>query len=216
MSLLQHRNSNQSTVFIKEKTESFKTLRQIANNIQFSMAKAPQSISLTSDMVDTGVSTMTANLARLWADEGYRVLLIDTNFDNPSIHKFFELDNQKGLSQLLANKTQQPLDLVQETAQNNLYALSAGVSENSNENINLMQFERLLAELKLQFELIICDTEPISESANGQLVAKSVDGTVLLIGANQSTKEQVALAQKKMTIANVNLVGTIMNRHITN
>ena len=82
-------------------SEQFRTLR---TNIQFSMVdKQLKSLAVLSATASAGKSTVAANLAVIFALQGNQVLLVDCDLRRPTVHREFELQNNEGLTNLLAN-----------------------------------------------------------------------------------------------------------------
>ena len=103
--------------------EAFRTLR---TNIGFSTySGANKAILVTSPAPDDGKSTVCANLGVVMAQAQSRVLLVDCDLRKPTIHKFFDLDNRLGLTNLLAQN--RPLDdVVYATRVDELYVIPSG------------------------------------------------------------------------------------------
>lgn len=59
----------------------------------------------TSASPSEGKSTVAANSAVVFAQEGKRVLLIDGDMRKPTVHYTFHLTNTSGLSNLLTGQT---------------------------------------------------------------------------------------------------------------
>ena len=80
-------------------SEAYKTLRA---NLQFCGSDV-KSIAITSCTPAEGKSTTSLNLAKSLADSGKRVLFIDADMRNPSLHRYLRLkiDAGMGLSTLL-------------------------------------------------------------------------------------------------------------------
>ena len=75
-------------------SEQFRTIR---SNLQFSEnGMNLKTIGVTSSGPGEGKSTVSANLATVFADQKHRVLLIDADLRRPSIHRVFKKPNTKG------------------------------------------------------------------------------------------------------------------------
>ncbi|WP_227936337.1 CpsD/CapB family tyrosine-protein kinase [Alkalihalobacillus deserti] len=74
----------------------------IRANIEFSSFENNcRSIMITSSNYEEGKSITTANLAISLAHSSKKVLIIDANIRNPSIHQIFKIKNTVGLTNLL-------------------------------------------------------------------------------------------------------------------
>ena len=82
-------------------------------------------IAVTSSQPLEGKTTTAANLAIALALGGSRVLLIDADMRRPGLHKTMGLQNELGLSHLLTGQSR-VRDVVQRTAEPNLFAITAG------------------------------------------------------------------------------------------
>ncbi|SON69882.1 Putative polysaccharide biosynthesis protein, chain length determination (fragment) [Latilactobacillus sakei] len=73
--------------------EQFRTIR---TNIQFSsIDQKLRSLVFTSSGSSQGKSTISANVAVTWADQGVNVLLVDADMRRPTIHQTFQVPNKK-------------------------------------------------------------------------------------------------------------------------
>ena len=83
-------------------SEQFRTMR---TNINFSMPdKELRTLLVTSSSPGDGKSTVSANTAVVFAQEGKRVLLVDGDMRKPTVHYTFHMTNTLGLSNLLTRQ----------------------------------------------------------------------------------------------------------------
>jgi polysaccharide biosynthesis transport protein len=103
--------------------EAFRSLRTA---LQFSTETgAPRSLVVTSSRPGEGKSTVALALARNFADIGLKVLLVDADLRDPSLHRELGLANDRGLTNYLAG-TAMPPELFQPTAMESLTFLPTG------------------------------------------------------------------------------------------
>ena len=82
--------------------EAYKTLR---TNIQFCQASNEiKTLVITSSCPNEGKSTTVYNLGNTFAESGRKVLVIDCDLRKPILHKFYNIQNDKGLTNLLAGQ----------------------------------------------------------------------------------------------------------------
>src|SRR2546425_3844340 len=84
--------------------EAYRTLR---TNIQFArMERAGKLLVVSSPTLQEGKTTTIVNLAITMAQSGQRTLLVGSNMRRPSIHRFFGIEREPGLSDILVGSVQ--------------------------------------------------------------------------------------------------------------
>ena len=82
--------------------EQFRTIR---TNISFMGIDHPiKTFAFTSANISEGKSTVTDNIAVVAANAGKKVLLVDADLRRPTLHKTFNVPNQKGLTTILTSE----------------------------------------------------------------------------------------------------------------
>ena len=170
--------------------------------------------SITSCHDGEGVSTISAYLASALADQGNgRVLLVDTNFENPLIHRFFSVDNTPGLADILVSGQSQS-SYIQPSSVNNLDLLCAG---HTDEPINRHIFESkpfaaLLDYLKSEYTFVLFDTPAVWEESHAVILGGLLDSVILVVAAEETRWEVAYRARDRLTKAGANLLGGILNK----
>jgi hypothetical protein len=136
-------------------TEAFKTLRA---NLLLSYADPPRKVYLVSSShPGDGKTTVAANLALVMAQAERRVLLIDADLRNPSLHQVFATQQNTGLSELLL--TEAYGDLAED--QTGLTMIPAGdIPPNPSELLGSQRMERFLTYAREHYDTIIIDSPP--------------------------------------------------------
>jgi Mrp family chromosome partitioning ATPase len=88
--------------------------------------KALKVIVVTSSVPKEGKSTTCANLAAVMAQLGYSVLIIDADLRRPSQHLIWQIPNEVGLMNVIAEQSNLSETVIQRVM-NNLYVLTAGL-----------------------------------------------------------------------------------------
>ena len=201
-------------MFILEKdpksiaAESYRTLR---TNIQYSsFDKEYKIIMVTSSEPGEGKSTIAGNLALSFAQDGKRVLLIDSDLRKPSLHKKFKISNLVGLSDVLIGK--EDLKTALHRYNENLVVLTSGkIPPNPSEMLSSKTMSMLLEELKGVFDCVILDTPPVQAVTDSQILSTKADGTILVIRAEKTKKDSVQNALGLLKKVNANIIGTVLN-----
>lgn len=159
--------------------------------------------------------TLTAiNLAISLAKEvTYTVLLVDADLRDPSIHRYFGLQPELGLSDYLLHDV--PLtDLLIHPAGIPRFVILPGGKPltNSTEMLNSPKMTHLVDELKSRYasRIVLFDVPPLLSSADTLAFSPYVDAALLVIeegktGANDAQRASALLA-------NTQLIGTVLNK----
>ncbi|QAA34742.1 tyrosine-protein kinase family protein [Clostridium manihotivorum] len=203
------KSKNKHVKLTKLDTEAFSALRA---NIQYSyLNNSIKSIVVTSSNSGEGKSTVACNLATSFSQSNKKVLLLDCDFRNPSIHKHFNLTNTIGLSDILLGKYKLQ-DCVQECEPRHLYVLTSGNTPNNPSQLlssNIML--DLISELKENFDLIILDTPPILRFADSQILSAINDGTIIVSKYGKTNKQSIIKCKEIVDKVNGRIIGSIIN-----
>nr|WP_315969826.1 CpsD/CapB family tyrosine-protein kinase [Bacillus testis] len=189
--------------------EQYRTIR---TNIEYTaIDKDIKSILVTSASPGEGKSTTSANLAIIFAQQGKKILLIDTDLRKPTIHKKFCVHNQIGLSNVLTKK-QAIEDAIMDTSIKNLSILTSGpIPPNPAELLISKAMENLLGKLYKEFDVVILDTPPVLAVADAQILSKHADGVILVVASGQTETEQGKKAKQLLVSSNATILGVVLN-----
>lgn len=191
-------------------SEAYRTIR---TNIKFSniAGKELKSILLTSATPNEGKSTTIGNLAVVMAQAGYKVVLLDCDFRNPTQHKMFKLHN-KGLSNCIATGSD-VMEIIQATNVENLYVLTSGpVAPNPSELLGSQNMVDILNTLKQNFDYVLVDTPPVLPVTDAAVISGKVDGTILVIAAGAVSPAIAKEAKTKLEQGGAHLLGVVLNK----
>lgn len=190
--------------------ESYRTL---SANLQFSThLTACSSVLIASSSPGEGRTLTAANLAIVSAQEGKKVLLIDTDLRNPSLHLQFRIPNVIGLSTMVRKSTLDPGAIV-ETGTPGLSIISSGPKpSNPLELLAGLNFKQIVAEAKNQFDMIIFDTPPVLAVTDALLLSRVADGVLLVVNTRKTQRSTVQKTIKALQQVNSPLLGCVLNR----
>lgn len=213
-------NLNKKTSF----TESIKSIR---TNLAFSeVDKKMQVILVTSAQPGDGKSFISANLALAYKDEDKKVLLIDADLRCGRQNQIFRIVNSanKGYSNLILNyqeagtgknkkavafdikdyivKTKQGIDLIPNgpTPPNPIELLA------SNNN------EKVIAQLKKMYDIIIIDCTPVLGISDAIVMTKYSDANILVVSNKKTKLELVSRVEKIFSQSHASLTGVVINK----
>lgn len=188
--------------------ESYRSLR---TNIQYSsIDKQVKTLVVTSSNAGEGKSTVAGNLAYTFFQNGKRVLIIDCDLRKPSLHRKFNVSNEEGLTDVLVGTSK--LNNVMKKIDDNLYLLTTGtLPPNPAEIIGSNTMENFLEQCKINFDYIILDTPPVQVVADAQILSTKVDGTIIVVRAGVTKKEDVHDTVNTLKKINANIIGTVLH-----
>lgn len=190
--------------------ESYRSLRTA---LQFSTARgAPRTIAVTSCAKSEGKSTSAYAVALTLSQLGKKVLLIDADMRNPSLHKVLGTDHTRGLSNLLSSDVD-PLEVTRVTAHPQLYFISAGpLPPNPAELLSGDRLAALLDPARTHFDHIVVDSPPVLGIADAIILAKQVDASLFVVECARTRKSSIRSAMKRLHQAGVHPLGAVLTK----
>ena len=189
--------------------EAYRILRA---NVEFNKPKRDaNTFTLISGGPGEGKSTTLNNLAYTCAKGGYNVLVVDADLRRPSQHRFFDVENNLGLTDYLSGKSDIE-EITRTTKIDNLSFIPSGqITGNDIGILNSQRMAELMQKLKHQYDLVFFDSPPILGVSDGSVLTSEVDMTIMVV---QHRRFPRAMLQRvKQAVANVggHLIGVVLN-----
>lgn len=171
-----------------------------------------QIMAITSCQRGEGVSTVATHLALAAAADGLRVLLVDANLANPSLHRMFGVVPRPGLSEALVDAEAVPT-CVQSSGTPNLSLLTAGAHADGAQLLfHRRRFEELMQTLRVDFDLVLVDMPPAEKSNPTADTVGMTDGVLLVIESERVRWEVALRTRELLERAGGNLLGVVLNK----
>jgi len=161
-----------------------------------------------------GKSTISINLAIVLAQAGNNVILIDSNFSNPIVHRRLNLSNDIGLNELLASGKNDlaKKGIVQKGPIENLSVISSGARSTGETNlIDSNNFSGILNALNDENKLVVIDSAPVLEMADSVILSTLADGLLLVVQAGKTTLAEAKQAVESLRWVNARVIGVVIN-----
>ncbi|MDF5730743.1 MAG: polysaccharide biosynthesis tyrosine autokinase [Rhizonema sp. PD38] len=190
---------------------SDETLDIAYQNIQILKFSLPfKSLMLTSALAGEGKSTVALGFAVSATRMHQRVLLIDANLRSPHLHKILDLSNDWGLSLLLIDEKNTPLQEYIQPIHPSLDVLTAGpISDDPIKLLSSGRMKELLELFEQTYDVVLIDAPAILDSVDARIVA-SVSNAIVMVG-RMGLVTRTALAQSTETLNKLNLIGIVAN-----
>jgi len=190
-------------------SEQYRTLR---TNIQYaSIDDELKTIMITSPNPGEGKSTTIANLAIVFAQQGKKVLLVDTDLRKPTIHYTFHIHNTVGLTNVLMKQSSLG-DAIQQTPVTDLFILTCGtIPPYPAELLGSTVMTELITRLKVDFDIILFDTPPLLAVTDAQILANKCDASILVVKSGSTEKDEAIRAKDILVNSSSRVLGTVLN-----
>jgi polysaccharide biosynthesis transport protein len=188
--------------------------RSLCTALQFSTDQGlPRTITITSAGPGEGKSLTSLAVAKHFASLGRKVLLVDADLRNPSLHQKLNGDNDYGLSNYLTGACTPP-QVMQKTDIANLAFMASGpLPPNA---ADLLAGPRLLSLLSIGceiFDLILIDGPPVLGLADAQLLSSASSATVFVVAAGSAKTGVIRGALKRLELSRTNLIGAVLTKY---
>jgi capsular exopolysaccharide synthesis family protein len=170
-----------------------------------------KTLMVVSPMAGEGKTTTAANLAVTLANANKRVILVSADLRKPRVHRFFNLENSVGLSNVLSGEVK-PWEALQDPKVENLRVMASGpVPARPAELLQSEQMGELLVELREVADFVIIDTAPILLVADALALGPLVDGVLFVADSEVSTRGSVNHAREQLEQVGAPVLGGIYN-----
>jgi capsular exopolysaccharide synthesis family protein len=189
--------------------EAYRVLR---TNVLFSR-KDPMLNSLTvvSGGAGEGKSTTIFNLATVFAQNGQRVLLVDSDLRRPSLHKLLDVSNSIGLTNYLLKQNSLE-EVIQTTSIPTFHFLPSGKLPSSSLGIlNSTQMKEFISTVKQRYDFVFFDSPPIMGVSDASILASEVDLSLLVIQYRKYPQAMTLRAKQMVEKVGGNLLGVVLN-----
>jgi capsular exopolysaccharide synthesis family protein len=171
--------------------------------------KSLKTILITSPSLGEGKTTIATNLASAFVRSGQKVILIDGDLYHPTLHSRLGLDNQKGLTDILAKN----LDWENATRNFGGITILTSGAQTSTSAVLLESdgMTKLLDQLEKQFDLIIVDGPPLFVE-DSLIMASKVGGILLVVRQGGTITASARAMLDQLNLIGASVLGVALNR----
>lgn len=189
--------------------EAYRVLR---TNILFSL-KDPKlnTITVVSGGAGEGKSTTIFNLATVFAQNGSRVLIVDSDLRRPSLHKILKVSNSVGLTNYLLKQSTLE-EVIQTSPLATLDFLPSGKLPSSSMGVlSSAQMKELIRDLKRRYDYVFFDSPPIMGVSDASILSSEVDAVMQVIQYRRYPQPMTIRAKQMIEKVGGNLLGIVLN-----
>jgi len=191
-------------------TESYRSLR---THIQANKPNNQANIVLvTSTIASEGKTTLTSNLACIFQMAGYKSIVINLDLRKPTLHNYFNLKNDKGMSSYLSGK-ETIQDIIFATKYTDLHVITSGpIPENPSELLLSNRLTELLDILKTRYDYIFIDSAPVGLVSDSVQLMQLANTNIVVFRENFAETSFVESLERIIEKNNIKNIGLVLNR----
>lgn len=174
-------------------------------------AKDAKCILTTSTIPGEGKSFVTTNVAMTYAAHGEKVVIIDCDLRKPNIHKTLQLENTKGVIDIVGGSATLDEVIIKDVAPNLDVIPTGGRAKNPTHILNSQSFEQMVTDLKGRYDRVFFDTPPLAAVSDAMVILPLMDGALFSIFFNKVRRKAAQFAAKKLLESNVPVFGAVLN-----
>lgn len=189
--------------------EAYRVLR--TNMLFARKSQEGRTITVVSGGAGEGKSTTIFNLAIIFAQNGAKVLLVDSDLRRPSLHKLLNVSNSLGLTNFLL-KQNKIEEVIQTTNIPTLHFLPSGKLPSSSLGIlNSAQMREFIRQAREIYDFVFFDSPPIMGVSDASILASEVDMALLVIQYRKYPQVMTIRAKQMVEKVGGNLMGVVLN-----
>ncbi|MBZ7319036.1 polysaccharide biosynthesis tyrosine autokinase, partial [Klebsiella pneumoniae] len=191
---------------------AIEAIRGLRTSLHFAMMESRNNILMISGASpNAGKTFVSTNLAAVIAQSGKKVLFIDTDMRKGYTHNLFNVENTKGLSDILSGKMAveraiQPLSMAGFD-----FIARGAVPPNPAELLMHKNFDALLSWASQNYEIVVLDTPPILAVTDAAIIGNYVGTTLLVARFEQNTAKEIEVSVRRFEQSGVIVKGCILN-----
>jgi succinoglycan biosynthesis transport protein ExoP len=212
---IQDRDGTMRRAVVEPLSRFAESLRSVKTSVDMTATSGSgRVIGILSALPGEGKSTISANLAALFAHSGARTLLIDGDLRKPTLSRTLAPRAGCGLLEVLQGDA--PVDQALWSDEvTGLKFLPGGRSHNVTNFTDLLASDRiktLLNELSERFDYIIFDLPPLGAAADARAISPYIDSFLVVIEWGRTRRDVLAEALAGIWPAKDKIIGGILNK----
>lgn len=190
------------------------SLRYLRSNLQEIIPKAKNNrILLTAPSRKVGRFFITSNLAAVMAEGGSKVLLIDADLREGTLHELLSRKVSPGLSELIEGEADLKNVLYSKNVGNGtLDTITRGLTPiNPSKLLLKKSFHRLIESLSSEYDVVLINSPPVNEVSDATVIGKQTATTLIVVHTSMHALKEIDDTVKALSLAGVKTHGFIFN-----
>lgn len=195
-----------------EETSTAEVYRTLRTNLQYiNFDQSTRTLIISSPSLNEGKTTVSHNLAVVFAQAGYNILLINGDLRNPKLNRLLNKSGESGLSNVLIGISDVE-SVIQDTEIDRLSFVASGPTPpNPPDLLNSDRMDNLLEYVSRDFDLVIIDCPPILAVADTPILAVKVDAVLMVSNFGRTKKSDMLAAKDMLDKVGARIIGFVIN-----
>lgn len=173
---------------------------------------APRVLHFTSAGPNEGKTSAAVSTAITFAQTGSKVLLIDADLRNPSLHEVFSLANARGLTNYLTHDAE-PAQIALPTPVTGLFAITSGpLPPDPVELLVGGRMHDLIGLARKKFDYVIIDGPPVVGLADALVLADLAGASLFVVEGAKTRTGVLESSIKRLRAVNARVIGCLLTK----
>lgn len=173
--------------------------------------KPLNTIMVTSGYEEEGKSIVAANIAITLANQGSKVLLVDSDLKKPNLNKFFKVKSTPSLAHYLFRKKELN-EIIRTTHLSNLDLITCiEFPQNPAVIITSERMKNFMESVKNDYDYVVYDTSSLCELKETAKIAYRVDELILVVRANKTKYSELTSTEQLLAEAGITNFNVVLN-----
>jgi capsular exopolysaccharide synthesis family protein len=159
-----------------------------------------------------GRTTMALNLATCLAREGRSVLLLDTDRQQPSLHRILGVRPTPGLTEVFSGQADIAAAVVATSVRGLSLIPRGSTTVEALQEAGTAALAESLKSLAANYDAMIMDSAAVMEDLDAVMMSASAGMVLFVLGCGKETPEEFTQAMELFRRANVRVSGVVLNR----
>jgi capsular exopolysaccharide synthesis family protein len=210
--ILHSKYKTNNVMFEFPKSNIAESYRALRTNLDFYVRGGQKKvIMVTSSMEGEGKSFIALNIAMSYAQLGRRTILLDFDMRKRMIFFDEKAESKDGLSSYLIDHSNLQDIIIKSHHANLDYIISGVMPPNPTELMALDKTEKLITQLKYNYDCIVMDTTPLAQVTDAYLLINFAEVKVMVARYNHTIKKVFSNVMKDLKQKNIDHVCIVLN-----
>lgn len=187
-------------------------MRDLRLNVAYAFgAPGPVTFAISSPGSEDGKSFLASSLARVFAENGTRTVLVDGDLRRGQLHRRFNIERHVGMAEYLAGDAKID-DILKGTLIPGLDLITSGSRRaNAPELLGTQHLLRLMDELRARYDVVICDSPPLAAGIDAAVLGAASGHMLLVVRTGVSLREVAEAKLETVARLPIRVLGAVLN-----